>query len=155
MGNYVGYSPWTDAGNYGAGLGATLGKALIEQPQLRYQLALQQQQMAQQQQQQIAGQQYREGQLGMSKAELDLHRQELVQNDQMHQIELQRLQKQTELEQKGTWKLGETKAGTPYRINTITGETVPLDGVFQQGGGTNQSTSLGGLGVVPTQNQGY
>ena len=46
----VGYSPWADAANYGAGLGETLGRILLQVPQQRAELRMQQQQFPLQQQ---------------------------------------------------------------------------------------------------------
>ena len=43
MSNYVGYSPWQDAAQYGQGLGEVLGQILLNQPRLRAQQAMEQQ----------------------------------------------------------------------------------------------------------------
>lgn len=47
----IGYSPWTDAANYGRGLGDTLGQAMLQMP-LQRQMIRQQAEQAQAQQQQ-------------------------------------------------------------------------------------------------------
>src|ERR1700679_383562 len=59
MSNYVGNNFWPDAAVYGAGLGQTLGQALIQRPQDRYELALRQRQMELQQAQLQAMNNYR------------------------------------------------------------------------------------------------
>lgn len=133
MGGYFQGSPWTDAASYGQGLGQTLGQAMLAMPQQRYELAAQQAQMRAAQQRealQLALQQRSQEaqhQLGMS--ELNLHQQEMVHNNEYHMSDLE-IQKQRAAaeatraanEAKGTWKMGETKLGVPYRMNTLTGE---------------------------------
>lgn len=49
MPNYSQYSPWTDAANYGRGLGDSLSQGLLQLPQERLRLLMQQKQMENQQ----------------------------------------------------------------------------------------------------------
>lgn len=124
--SYFAGSPWTDAASYGQGLGQTLGQAMLQMPQQRYELAAQQQMMRAKQQQealQMALQQKAQmdvHQLGT--AELGLKQQEAQHNQDYHEQELSLLKQKAINESKGTWKLGETKTGVPYRMNTMTGE---------------------------------
>jgi len=78
----VGQNFWQDAGNFGQGVGQTLGQAMLQQPMERYRLAMQQAQMAQQNnlnmlyaqqaaQQQQGLQQYRQQSLGQGQQQLD------------------------------------------------------------------------------------
>jgi len=147
----VGYSPWTDAAAYGAGLGSTLSQAMLQMPQQRLELA--QQAHVQQQRQDIARQQLMQqqqeaqAQQSLGLGQLELHKQELQQNAEQHQLELARMQKQIELAQKGTWKVVELPDGTPALLNTTTGEHRQMDfGSLQSGG-------LGAVGKPATQGQ--
>lgn len=123
---YFAGSPWTDAASYGQGLGQSLGQAMLQMPQQRYELAAQQAQMRATQQRnmlELALQnraQQSQQQLGMS--ELNLHQQELIHNQQYHNQEVALLQQKAQNAAKGTWRTGETKGGVPYQENTTTGE---------------------------------
>ena len=78
----IGQSPWTDAGNFGEGVGQALSQGLMQLPRQRYEMALQQAQMAQQQRQQalMYGLQqqglqqrgaYQQGMLGVHQGQLE------------------------------------------------------------------------------------
>lgn len=49
MPNFVGYSPWSDAANYGQGLGQSLSAAMLQMPQQRAELAMRVQQLQREQ----------------------------------------------------------------------------------------------------------
>jgi hypothetical protein len=89
MPNFVGYSPWTDAGNYGEGLGRTLGEAMIQMPQQRAQLAMQQAQAAAQQQHQLAqlqqAQQFHADEMGLGQSRLEAEK-------SLHELQMLRQQ---------------------------------------------------------------
>jgi len=77
----IGYSPWQDAANYGAGLGNTLGEILLRVPQMRAQAALAQQQNQRDAQAFPLEQQYKQAQIsaeqeraGASRAQQDYNR---------------------------------------------------------------------------------
>ena len=138
--SYIQDNTLPEVAAYGRGLGDSLGQAMYAVPQQRAQIAMQlaqaqaQQQQAmleyalrQQGQQQQA--QYQQGELGVQQGELDQHKldavaraQELVQADEIHRINAEAAKTRAMNEAKGTWKLGETKAGKPYKINTLTGD---------------------------------
>lgn len=136
--SYFAGSPWTDAAQYGQGLGQSLSQAMLQMPQQRYELAAQQAQMRATQQRnmlELALQnraQQAQQQLGLS--ELNLHQQEMQHNNEYHQSDLQIQQQKADNAAKGTWRFGQDKNGTPYQINTITGEhrwLPPPDGGMQ------------------------
>lgn len=136
--SYFAGSPWTDAASYGQGLGQSLGQAMLQMPQQRYELAAQQAQMRATQQRnmlELALQNRAQGaQQLLGQRELDLKNQELSMNQQFHNSDLAIQQQKAENAAKGTWRFGQDKNGTPYQINTITGEhrwLPPPDGGMQ------------------------
>jgi hypothetical protein len=153
---------------YGRSLGDSLGQAMYAVPQQRAQIAMQLAQAKQQQQQAMLeyalkqqGQQqqmqYQQGELGVQQGELAQHKleaaariQEMKQADEIHRINANAAQMRATNEAKGTWKLGETKAGKPYKINTLTGEIswLPTEDV-----GGSSTTASGIPGQPMTQNQ--
>lgn len=62
--NYIGYSPWQDAARFGEGVGNALSQGLLQLPQERYGLALQQAQLARALEQMRMNQEYHQGMLG-------------------------------------------------------------------------------------------
>ena len=151
----IGNSLWTDAGNYGAGLGQVLSQAMLQMPHQRAMLAMQQaqQQMEQQRmmQQNQLQQQAQQQSMQLGLGEMALKKQELQQNEQAHQLQLEEQKIRNQLASRGTFKFGQTKEGLPYKMNTITGDFSYLP-TSQEGGGTNQP-NMGQL-APPTQNQG-
>lgn len=61
----VQYNPWTDAAEYGRGLGSTLGQAFLQMPQQRLQMAMQLAQAKAEQQRQAQQQQLQQAMLGV------------------------------------------------------------------------------------------
>jgi hypothetical protein len=124
--SYINYSPWTDAANYGRGLGESLGNAMIQMPQQRMQLAAQQAQARQQQQMEMLKyalqQKAQQDQMGLGQSELDLKRQEMLHNQEFHNAEVDTARIRAQNEAKGTWKFGQDKDGRAWKMNTLTGQ---------------------------------
>ena len=138
--SYIPDNTLPEVAAYGRGLGESLGQAMYAVPQQRAQMAMQLAQARQQQQQamldyalrqqsQQQQAQYQQGELGVQQGELAQHKldaaarlQEMKQADEIHRINAMAAQARATNEAKGTWKLGETKAGKPYKINTLTGD---------------------------------
>jgi hypothetical protein len=138
-------------------------------PQQRAQIAMQLAQARQQQQQAMLeyalrqqGQQqqtqYQQGELGVQQGELAQHKldaaariQEMKQADEIHRINANAAQMRATNEAKGTWKLGETKVGKPYKINTLTGDInwLPTEDV---GGPSAMAPGIPGQPMTQNQN---
>ena len=142
---YVNYSPWTDAANYGRGLGESLGQAMIQMPQQRMQLAAQQHQAQQQQQMEMVKMALQQQQMAASTG-LGQHR--LEEQERFHKEQLGRLErtakaaelaadyKKRELEFKTQNEVRDKETGLP--IGRIENDTfIPYKGVpwSQQGQG--------------------
>jgi hypothetical protein len=142
MPQYVGYDPWHDAAQYGAGLGQSLTQAFQQMPQQRLQLAMG---LAQAKAQQNA--------LGAQ-----LQRQQMMeqQNEQLRQVQMQEARARTAAAQAQFQK---TTTPPPLKpkdtIELVTGEDKVPIGVFDYttkqytpfGGGN----SGGGLGATPSK----
>jgi hypothetical protein len=166
--NYLQNNTLPEIATYGRSLGDSLGQAMYAVPQQRAQIAMQLAQARQQQQQamleyalkqqgQQQQQQYQQGELGVQQGELAQHKleaaarlQEMKQADEMHRINAEAAKMRATNEAKGTWKLGETKAGKPYKINTLSGEISWLP--TEDAGGPSAMAS-GVPGQPMTQNQ--
>lgn len=127
MPDYIGYSPWQDAANMGAGIGQSLGQAMLALPQQRAQLAMHQQALQAQQQQQLSELALRYGQ-----AIQQQHYQ-----DERNRIEQQRVNQLGGVgaQPKQHWvpvpRLG-------VMVDTFSGESKPLTGAGTGlGGGLN------------------
>jgi hypothetical protein len=119
---------------------------MLQMPIQRQQLALQHAQFDQQRNQEalrIALAQKTQAanqQLGAS--QLDLHHQELMQNQQQHEAALEVQREKINAMRRGEYNLTETKGGVPLLYNRVTGETKPIDlgGVGGLGGLTHGVT---------------
>ena len=174
----VGQNLWADAGNFGQGVGQTLGQALLMQPQLRAQLAMQQQANMQRQQQwqqeQAMAQQQQRYQQQHGDQELGLRATELGKQTSLAEKQLAIAQKQLELagskaqagkyqpkfDKNGKYlgfgeitdkgyKWNEASAGEP-----ATNDYGPYGNSSPQMGMPQSSPQAGPALTPPTQNQG-
>lgn len=148
MPQYVGYSPWTDAANYGAGLGQSLTQAFQQMPQQRYQMALGVAQMGARQQA-LAAQMQRQQAMEQ-------------QNEQLRQVQMQEAQARTAAAQAQLGKINQPPPVKPKdTIEIIKGEGgVPMGYFdytakkympFGSSSGTNSPSGFGGPAPTPNQ----
>jgi hypothetical protein len=136
--SYFYSNPIAEAATMGGAAGDRLGQLMGQMPLQRAQLMMQVQQAKAEQQQQMLNyalrQREQQAQQAYQTSELDLHQQELKQNDATHQLELQRLNKmveeaqtRSELLKKGKFKVyKDPTTGQTSLFNDTTGETKPF-----------------------------